>query len=77
MKTFHIWCDEQNYGIKYYWTNPSNNSIKNINTLSISIFSTYYDNPETTNFYKQALNYTYIQTPYEYININNSANTNL
>jgi len=51
--------------------------IKNVNTLNITIFTTYYDNNEITNFYKQALNYTYIQTPYEYIHINSNNNTNL
>ena len=50
--------------------------IKNVNALNISIFTAYYNNPEITNFYKQALNYTFIETPYKYININNT-NINL
>jgi hypothetical protein len=44
--------------------------INNINSLNKSIFTTYYNN-ETNDFYKQALNYTYLNTPYKYININN------
>jgi hypothetical protein len=46
--------------------------IKNVNTLNISIYTTYYENPEITDFYKQALNYTYIESPYKYININDT-----
>jgi hypothetical protein len=46
--------------------------IKNVNTLNTSIYTTYYENPEITDFYKQALNYTYIESPYKYININDT-----
>lgn len=53
------------------------NVIKNVNSLNISIFDTYYNNPQITDFYKQALGYTYLNTPYKYININNTDNTNL
>ena len=51
--------------------------IKNVNLLNTEIFSYYYINSEITDFYKQALNYTYIDTPYKYININNNNNVSL
>jgi hypothetical protein len=51
-----------------------NNVIKNVNSINVSIFTYYYLNPEITDFYKQALNYTYLKTPYKYININNINN---
>ncbi len=50
------------------------NVIKNINLLNLSIFTFYYTNQEITDFYKQALNYAYLETPYNYININNNNN---
>lgn len=53
------------------------NVVKNINLLNESIFTFYYINPEITDFYKQSLNYTYVEMPYEYININNSNNISL
>ena len=46
--------------------------INPINQLNSEIFSTYYTNPNTNDFYKQALNYTYLTTPFKYININNN-----
>lgn len=46
--------------------------IKNVNNVNLSINTYYYDNQEITDFYKQALNYSYLETPYNYININNT-----
>ena len=46
--------------------------INMVNMLNITIFETYYTNPEITDFYKQSLNYTYLSTPYENINVNNT-----
>jgi len=43
-----------------------------IDQLNTTIFNTYYNDPKVTTFYKQALNYTYLSTPYKYININNN-----
>lgn len=51
--------------------------IKNINSLNVSIYETYFTNPEITDFYSQALNYSYLNTPFNYININNTNNTQL
>lgn len=51
--------------------------IKNINTLNITVYESYFTNPEITNFYSQALNYSYLNTPFKYININNTNNTEL
>ena len=51
--------------------------IKNINLLNISIYESYYSNPEITNFYYQALNYSYLNIPFKYININNTNNIKL
>jgi hypothetical protein len=51
--------------------------IKNINVLNISIYESYYSNPEITNFYSQALNYSYLNTPFKYININNTDNNQI
>jgi len=48
--------------------------IQSINSLNISIYETYYSNPEITNFYSQSLNYSYLNTPFKYININNTDN---
>lgn len=51
--------------------------IKNINSLNVSVYETYFSNFEITNFYSQALNYSYLNTPFNYININNTDNTQL
>ena len=51
--------------------------IKNINSINVSIYETYFANSEITNFYAQALNYSYLNTPFTYININNIDNTQL
>ena len=51
-----------------------NNIIKNVNSVNLSIYTYYYDNQEITDFYKQALNYSYLETPYNYINLNNTDN---
>jgi len=51
-----------------------NNVIELINTidkLNSIIFNTYYTDSKVTIFYTQTLNYTYLTTPYKYININN------
>lgn len=48
--------------------------IKSINSLNINIFEFYYNNDEITDFYKQALNYTYLNSPFEYINLNDVTN---
>lgn len=53
------------------------NVIENVNALNVSIFDTYYNNPEITDFYKQILGYTYLNTPYKYVNINNTNNKNI
>lgn len=45
--------------------------INPVNQLNSEIFATYYTDPNTNIFYKQALNYTYLSTPFKYININN------
>ena len=45
--------------------------INPINQLNAEIFQIYYTDPNTTDFYKQALNQTYLSTPFKYININN------
>ena len=50
------------------------NVIKNVNSIGITIFVNYYTNPEINDFYKQALNYTYLEIPYKYINLNNTNN---
>lgn len=47
------------------------NVIRDIDAMNISIYESYYSNPEITPLYSQALNYSYLQTPYKYININN------
>lgn len=47
------------------------NLIQNVNSLNISIYESYFLNPEITSFYSNALNYSYLSTPYKYININN------
>lgn len=46
--------------------------IKPINQLNSDIFKTFYTDPNTNDFYKQSLNYTYLNTPFKYININNN-----
>jgi len=46
--------------------------IKPIDLLNGEIFTTYYTDSNVNDFYKQALNYTYLTTPYKYININNN-----
>ena len=51
--------------------------IQNINSININIYETYYTNPKITNFYSQALNYSYLNVPFKYININNTDNTEL
>ena len=50
------------------------NVIKNVNSVNLSIYTYYYENKEINDFYKQALNYSYLETPYNYININNTNN---
>ena len=45
------------------------NSIDQINT---NIFNTYYTDPEVNTVYVNALGYTYLTTPFKYININNT-----
>jgi len=50
------------------------NVIKNVNSVNLSIYTYYYENPEITDFYTQALNYSFLETPYNYININNTNN---
>ena len=45
--------------------------INPVNQLNSEIFATYYTDPNINDFYKQALNYTYLSTPFKYININN------
>ena len=44
------------------------NSIDEINT---TIFNTFYNDPEVNTVYVNALGYTYLSTPFKYININN------
>ncbi len=46
--------------------------IFNVNNLNLNIFYTYYDDANTNTFYKNALNYSYLSTPYKYINIDNT-----
>ena len=48
--------------------------IKNINSINISIYETYFSNSEITDFYSQALNYSYLNTQFNYINIKNTDN---
>ena len=51
--------------------------IKNVNSINMTIFTNYYLNSEINNFYKQALNYTYLETPYKYINLGNTNNISI
>lgn len=46
--------------------------VKTNEKLNTVIFNGYYNDPEVSIFYTQALNYTYLNTPYGYININNT-----
>ena len=61
---------------KFNWSSFNFNKfvlkiIFSINQLNETIFKNYYTDPEVTNFYKEVLNYTYLTTPYKYINLNN------
>jgi len=47
------------------------NVINSVNQIATTIFDEYYLNPEINVFYKTVINYTYLSTPYNYININN------
>lgn len=43
-----------------------------VDEVNGTIFNNYYTNPQVSTFYKQALGYNYLTTPYKYININNT-----
>lgn len=45
--------------------------IKYVDEINTTIFEAYYDNPEINILYVNALGYTYLSTPFKYININN------
>ena len=46
-------------------------TIISIDQLNTTIFDTYYNDPEVNTLYVNALGYTYLSTPFKYININN------
>jgi hypothetical protein len=46
-------------------------TINSIDQLNGTIFDTYYNDPEVNSVYVNALGYTYLSTPFKYININN------
>lgn len=48
------------------------NIIKSINNININIFENYYNNPEINIFYKQVINYSYLNIPFNYINLENT-----
>lgn len=45
--------------------------INSVDELNSTIFNSYYDNPTINTVYVNALGYTYLSTPFKYININN------
>jgi hypothetical protein len=45
--------------------------IQNVDELNATIFQSYYDNPDVNTVYVNALGYTYLSTPFKYVNINN------
>jgi hypothetical protein len=56
----------------FNFNNINLDMIFNVNNLNLNIFYTYYVDEETNVFYKNALNYSYLSTPYKYINIANT-----
>ena len=66
-----LYKESFNWASFNFW-NQVLQTINSINQINSTIFETYYTDPTVTNFYTQALGYTYLTTPFKYININNT-----